>query len=96
MVAQNCDAMNNTPLTAAALAATQGMFRAASAANGFTNHARTLELKNAALRHALTEIRDGFRQDGRVWLTVPGHPDRRERGPALADFINGVLKQFSQ
>lgn len=47
-----------TPITDKALERTQGLFRASSAANGFTDTVRLLELDRAALMGALQMMFD--------------------------------------
>lgn len=52
------DTQTPTPRTDKALRATQGLFRAASATNGFTGFARTLERELAEAQRQLAEHND--------------------------------------
>ena len=52
--------MSDTPRTNKAIMRTQGMFRAASACNGFTEHARELERELAAVTKERDEWKAKF------------------------------------
>ena len=57
---------SKTPRTAEALRRTQGMFRAASAANGFTDHARQLETESDQWKAMAEELVESF---SKSWVT---------------------------
>lgn len=84
--------MSDTPRTDAALAATQGMFRASAAANGFADHARTLE-RELAVAQSFHRVAVSERDSERHWIKLIKEQHQRELMNMQACIESAVAKR---